>query len=76
MTSAKQYLQLTEVNSLLHAQDLVSVTTETPVCDAMSILLSKRIQSVPVFDQVQHRFATFVDTLDVATHVIKVYLAY
>lgn len=74
MTSAKQYLQLTEVKSLLQAQDLISVTTETPVGDAMATLLDHRIQSVPVFDPEKKRFYTFVDTLDIATHVTKVSL--
>jgi CBS-domain-containing membrane protein len=71
-SSAKQFLQLTEVREVIASQELVSVTTDSPVSEAMAKLIAHRIQSVPVFDSAQKRFSTFVDTVDIATHAIKV----
>ena len=72
MSSAKQFLQLTEVKSLLTAQTLVSVQTTSTVGEALALLLEKRIQSLPVFDKARNRFNTFIDTVDIATHAMRV----
>lgn len=71
--TAKDFLRNTKVSTLFPKDrpKILTVNSQTSVSEALELLVSHKILSLPVFDDKQQNFSCFIDMLDIVNHIME-----